>query len=38
MATVFWCVADATEGRITPGRGNPCASEAQADAFSPYGP
>jgi isopenicillin-N N-acyltransferase like protein len=31
--TVFWCVADVTEGRITFGRGNPCDSEAQVYAF-----
>lgn len=35
--TVFWCVADVTEGRITFGRGNPCHSEAQAYAFASYG-
>jgi hypothetical protein len=32
--TVFWCVADVTEGRITFGRGNPCDSVAQEYAFS----
>ena len=32
--TVFWCVADVTEGRITFGRGNPCDSEAQTYAFA----
>ena len=31
--TVFWCVADVTEGAITFGRGNPCDSEAQHYAF-----
>jgi hypothetical protein len=35
--TVFWCVADVTEGRITFGRGNPCDSEAQEYAFADYG-
>ena len=35
--TVFWCVADVTEGRITFGRGNPCDSQAQEYAFSDYG-
>ncbi len=34
--TVFWCVADVTDGRITFGRGNPCDSVAQDYAFSPY--
>jgi len=32
--TVFWCVADVTERRITFGRGNPCDSEAQRYAFA----
>ncbi|MDP9242585.1 MAG: C45 family autoproteolytic acyltransferase/hydrolase [Actinomycetota bacterium] len=32
--TVFWCVADVTERRITFGRGNPCNSEAQSYAFA----
>jgi isopenicillin-N N-acyltransferase like protein len=32
--TVFWCVADVTERRITFGRGNPCRSVAQAYAFA----
>jgi isopenicillin-N N-acyltransferase like protein len=31
--TVFWCVADVTERRITFGRGNPCHSRAQEYAF-----
>jgi hypothetical protein len=35
--TVFWCVADVTEGRIEFGRGNPCDSEAQAYRFANYG-
>lgn len=35
--TVFWCVADVTEGRITFGRGNPCHGEAQVYAFASYG-
>jgi isopenicillin-N N-acyltransferase-like protein len=30
--TVFWTVADVTEGRVTFGRGNPCLSRAQAYA------
>lgn len=34
--TVFWCVADVTEGRITFGRGNPCDSQAQTYAFDDY--
>ena len=34
--TVFWCVADVTEGRITFGRGNPCDSEAQEYVFEEY--
>jgi isopenicillin-N N-acyltransferase like protein len=32
--TVFWCVADVTEGRVTFGRGNPCDSQAQTYAFA----
>jgi hypothetical protein len=32
--TVFWCVADVTDGVITYGRGNPCESEAQTYAFA----
>jgi isopenicillin-N N-acyltransferase-like protein len=32
--TVFWCVADVTERRITFGRGNPCDSDAQHYAFA----
>jgi isopenicillin-N N-acyltransferase-like protein len=34
VKTVFWCVADVTERRITFGRGNPCNSEAQTYAFA----
>jgi isopenicillin-N N-acyltransferase-like protein len=34
--TVFWCIADVTDGRITFGRGNPCDSVAQDYAFAPY--
>ncbi len=34
--TVFWCVADVTEGRITFGRGNPCDSEPQGYVFAEY--
>ncbi len=32
--TVFWTVADVTEGVVTFGRGNPCDSEAQTYAFA----
>jgi isopenicillin-N N-acyltransferase-like protein len=32
--TVFWCVADVTEGEVTYGRGNPCDSEAQVYRFA----
>jgi isopenicillin-N N-acyltransferase-like protein len=32
--TVFWTVADVTEGRITFGRGNPCDSVAQTYGFA----
>ena len=32
--TVFWCVADVTDGVITYGAGNPCESEAQTYAFA----
>jgi isopenicillin-N N-acyltransferase like protein len=35
--TVFWCVADVTEGRITFGRGNPCDSQAQTYSFADDG-
>jgi hypothetical protein len=35
--TVFWCVADVTEGRIAYGRGNPCDSMEQEYAFAGYG-
>jgi isopenicillin-N N-acyltransferase like protein len=31
--TVFWCIADVTEGEITYGRGNPCDSADQRYAF-----
>jgi hypothetical protein len=34
--TVFWCVADVTQGRITFGRGNPCDSQAQVYDFEDY--
>jgi isopenicillin-N N-acyltransferase-like protein len=34
--TVFWCVADVTEGRIRYGRGNPCDSVAQEYVFDAY--
>jgi isopenicillin-N N-acyltransferase like protein len=34
VKTVFWCVADVTERRITYGRGNPCNSEAQTYSFA----
>jgi isopenicillin-N N-acyltransferase like protein len=33
VKTVFWCVADVTEGEITFGRGNPCRSTAQTYRF-----
>jgi hypothetical protein len=32
--TVFWCVADVTDRRITFGRGNPCDSVAQRYVFA----
>ena len=35
--TVFWCVADVTEGRIAFGRGNPCDSQGQEYRFATYG-
>ena len=35
--TVFWCVADVSEGRIEFGRGNPCDSEAQEYVFDDWG-
>jgi isopenicillin-N N-acyltransferase-like protein len=35
--TVFWCVADVTEGRVMFGRGNPCDSMEQEYAFAGYG-
>jgi isopenicillin-N N-acyltransferase-like protein len=31
--TVFWCIADVTEGKITYGRGNPCDSDDQFYVF-----
>ena len=34
--TVFWCVADVTDGRVRYGRGNPCDSVAQEYVFDPY--
>ncbi len=34
--TVFWCVADVTDGRIRYGRGNPCDSVAQEYVFESY--
>jgi len=34
--TVFWCIADVTEGRIAFGRGNPCDSETQEYVFADY--
>jgi isopenicillin-N N-acyltransferase-like protein len=34
--TVFWCVADVTEGRVRYGRGNPCDSVAQEYLFDTY--
>jgi hypothetical protein len=34
--TVFWCVADVTEGHISFGRGNPCHSETQEYMFADY--
>lgn len=34
--TVFWCVADVSEGRISFGRGNPCDSVAQEYVFERY--
>jgi isopenicillin-N N-acyltransferase-like protein len=35
--TVFWSVADVTEGRILYGRGNPCDSMEQEYVFAGYG-
>jgi isopenicillin-N N-acyltransferase-like protein len=32
--TVFWCVADVTEGTVRYGRGNPCDSQEQRYAFN----
>jgi isopenicillin-N N-acyltransferase like protein len=34
--TVFWCVADVTEGRIAYGHGNPCESVEQEYVFADY--
>jgi isopenicillin-N N-acyltransferase-like protein len=34
--TVFWCVADVTDGRVRYGRGNPCDSVAQEYVFDSY--
>jgi isopenicillin-N N-acyltransferase-like protein len=34
--TVFWVIADVTEGRISYGRGNPCDSREQVYSFEPY--
>ncbi|HSL11439.1 MAG TPA: C45 family peptidase [Actinomycetota bacterium] len=34
--TVFWCVADITDGRIVFGRGNPCDSVAQEYVFEEW--
>jgi isopenicillin-N N-acyltransferase-like protein len=34
--TVFWCVADVTDGRIVFGRGNPCDSVAQEYVFEEW--
>jgi hypothetical protein len=34
--TVFWCVADVTDGRVRYGRGNPCDSIAQEYVFESY--
>jgi isopenicillin-N N-acyltransferase-like protein len=35
--TVFWCVADVSEGRIEFGRGNPCDSQTQEYVFDDWG-
>ena len=35
--TVFWCLADVTDGRIIFGRGNPCDSMQQEYVFAGYG-
>ena len=35
--TVFWCIADVTDGAIRFGRGNPCDSMEQEYAFAGYG-
>jgi isopenicillin-N N-acyltransferase like protein len=34
--TVFWCVADVTQGRVEFGRGNPCDSTSQTYRFADY--
>jgi hypothetical protein len=34
--TVFWCVADVSDGRIVYGRGNPCDSVAQEYVFDSW--
>jgi isopenicillin-N N-acyltransferase-like protein len=34
--TVFWCVADVSEGRIEFGRGNPCDSQTQEYVFDDW--
>lgn len=34
VKTVFWCVADVTDGTISFGRGNPCRTGSQGYAFS----
>jgi hypothetical protein len=35
VKTVFWCVADVTDGRVAYGRGNPCDSMEQEMSFAP---
>ena len=35
VKTVFWCVADVTEGHVTYGRGNPCDSVEQEMSLAP---
>jgi isopenicillin-N N-acyltransferase like protein len=35
VKTVFWCVADVTEGRVAYGRGNPCDSVEQEMSLAP---
>jgi hypothetical protein len=34
--TVFWCIADVTDGRVLYGRGNPCDSVQQEYVFAGY--